>query len=116
MELHFSANTPDLGHISIAQHPVPLNRIGDVHHTARLRLQPLRGVVCKLGERLSVRDSHADGDTGAPQHLGADLPAESVEPANSGEVGECFVYLKERCQPMDMSEAHANSSFPLNTP
>ena len=73
-------------------------------------------MVRQLGQRLRIGDADTYGDAGATKYLGTDPPAECVKFANPSEVGEGFVYLKERCQPMDMSEAHANSSFPLNTP
>lgn len=33
-----------------------------------------------------------------------------------GRLRKSLIDVKERCQPMDMSETRADSSFPLNTP
>jgi hypothetical protein len=75
MEFHFAANTPHLCHIRIAQHPVTLNRIGDIDHPAGLGLQALRGVVCQLSQGLSVSDTYSDRDARAAKHLGTNLSA-----------------------------------------
>lgn len=56
MELHLAANAPHFRHVRIAQHPVTLNRIGDVDHPTGLGLQALRGVVCQFRQGLCVSD------------------------------------------------------------
>lgn len=117
MSFHPPTDAPHFTDIGIAQHPVAFGRIADVDHAAGMRLQAFRGVVGELGQRFRGGDADADRDAGALINSRANGSAKTCQvPRNAAEIGERLIYLKERCQPMDMSEAHANSSFPLNTP
>lgn len=116
MEFHLAADAPNLSHVRIAQHPVTFHRVGDIDHPTGLGLQALRGLVCQLRQSLCVSDTNTDWDTCTAKYLGTNLSAQGVQPVDTRQVGECLINLKERCQPMDMSETRADSSFPLNTP
>lgn len=62
---HAPANTPHLLHLGIAEHPVALERIGNVHNPARLGLYALGRMVGQLGERLRTGDANANRDARA---------------------------------------------------
>lgn len=68
-------------------------------------------MVGQLGQGFGVRDTDTDRYTRAAEYLAADLAAETVQVIDAGEVGEGFVNLKERCQPMDIGLNEYFSGF-----
>ncbi len=58
-----------------------------------------------------MSDTNIDRDTGAAEHLGANLPAQSIQPIDTGQIGECLINLKERFQAMDMVPYLATREF-----
>lgn len=91
VEFHFSANAPHPRNVGVAKYPVTLDGIGDVHHTAGLRLKALRSVIRELGQGLRIGNADAYRDPRASKHLGSNLPSECVKPTNAGEIGKGFV-------------------------
>ncbi|MNT16009.1 hypothetical protein D3C72_1510940 [compost metagenome] len=79
VRFHSPSDAPYLPHSRVAQHPITLNRVGDVHHSAGLGLQALGGVVGQLGQGFGRGDAYADWDPRAAQYLRADLPTEGVQ-------------------------------------
>lgn len=96
MHFHAPAYSPHLRYIRVAQHPVALDRVADIHHTTGLRLQAFGGVVGQFGQGFGVSDADTDRDARAAQYLATDLAAEAVQVIDAGEVDEGFVDVKER--------------------
>ncbi|MNO96528.1 hypothetical protein D3C76_882020 [compost metagenome] len=89
---HPPANAPYLLHFGIAQHPIALERIGNVDHPARLRLQALGRVIGQLGERLCAGDADTHGDPSALEDPGAQGSPELRQVfLNARQIGEAFI-------------------------
>lgn len=73
---HTAANSPHLLHLGIAQHPISLERIGDVDHAAGLGLQALGRVIGQLGQGLCAGDPNPYWYAGALEDPGPQLSPE----------------------------------------
>lgn len=116
MDFHTPTETPHLRYICVTQHPITLEGITDIDNTTRFSLKPFCGVIRELGQRLRMCNSYAYRNTCTAQHLTTNVTPERIKVRDPRQISKGLVDVKERCQPMDMSETRADSSFPLNTP
>ncbi len=95
---HTPTDAPHFLHLGIAQHPIALERIGDVDHAARLCLQTLGRMIGQLRERLRASNADAHRNSRALEDPRAQLSPELGQILlNAGEVSETLVDAVDLC-------------------
>lgn len=113
MRLHAFTHTPDFANSGVAEGSVAVELITKIDHAPGFINKTFGRVVCQLRQGFRTSDSNPYWNARAFMYSSTNGATVGLHISrHASQIGERFVHLKERCQPMDMSETRADSSFP----